>query len=270
MNLEVFKNLLKQTQMQIYTAESGKECLEVLKQETFDLIFLDHMMPEMDGIETFCEIQNNKLCEEVPIIMLTANALIGDREKYIKQGFKDFVSKPIIPKKLDKIILQYLPKELIIFEDNSEKRYEDLIEEEKNEEVYNYETKENELIFDSSNRLDELKQRISEIDFETGLMMSGEDESFYLELLDFFTKLPMKNELTQYLSDMNNKDYCIRVHGFKNSAYSIGAKELGDLAYELEKLTKEGFSEKVYVLQEDLFGRYDEICDKYNEIISNG
>lgn len=113
MNLRVFKSLLKKTQMQIYEAESGRECLDLVKQQSFDLIFLDHMMPEMDGIETLHEIKANNLCEGVPIIMLTANAIVGDKEKYIDEGFDDFLSKPIMPNELMEIVLHHLPEGLI-------------------------------------------------------------------------------------------------------------------------------------------------------------
>lgn len=113
LNLKVFKHLLKQTQIQIYEAGSGRQCLSMLREQHFDIVFLDHMMPEMDGIETFEIIKSEKLCENVPVIMLTANAIMGDREKYISLGFNDFLSKPIIIEKLEQMILDYLPKKLI-------------------------------------------------------------------------------------------------------------------------------------------------------------
>ncbi len=114
MNIKVFKALLKKTQMQISEAISGKECLELVKQEAFDLIFLDHMMPEMDGIETLHEIRNNNLCEGVPIIMLTANAIVGDKEKYLSEGFDDFLAKPIMLEELERMILHHLPEEFFV------------------------------------------------------------------------------------------------------------------------------------------------------------
>ncbi len=119
-NCKVFSSLLKKTQMQITELQSGKECLELLKQQSFDLIFLDHMMPGMDGIETFHAIQEDKLCENVPIIMLTANAIVGDREKYISIGFTDFLSKPIMPADLHKMILHYLPEEMVNWTEEKE------------------------------------------------------------------------------------------------------------------------------------------------------
>ena len=111
MNLKVVKGLLKETQIQIDTAASGRQCLERVKTTRYDVIFLDHMMPEMDGIET---LQNMKLLKdnlnrEVPVIMLTANAIVGAKEEYIQAGFTDYLTKPIQETELLTMLLKYLP-----------------------------------------------------------------------------------------------------------------------------------------------------------------
>lgn len=114
MNRVVFRSLLKQTKVQVYEAASGYECLSLVEKEHFDIIFLDHMMPGMDGIETFHRIKEGEnLCKDVPVIMLTANAVSGVREAYIKEGFTNFLSKPISPSQLEKMTKSYLPKELV-------------------------------------------------------------------------------------------------------------------------------------------------------------
>ncbi len=113
MNRMVFAAILEPTMMQVTEAESGKECLELVKREKFDIIFLDHMMPEMDGIEVLHIIKEQKLCEDTPIIVFTANAIAGDRERYLEEGFDDFISKPIMPERLDEVILRYLPSRLV-------------------------------------------------------------------------------------------------------------------------------------------------------------
>ncbi len=117
MNRMVFKGLIKKTKIQIEEAENGLECLEILKDKSFDIIFLDHMMPDMDGVETLENIREKKLCEGVPIVMLTANAIVGDKEKYLNMGFDDFLSKPIIPEVLDGMLVKYLPENKIINEE---------------------------------------------------------------------------------------------------------------------------------------------------------
>jgi len=114
MNIRVLKALLKQIRVQIDEAMSGKECLALADQNTYDLIFLDHMMPEMDGIQTLHIMREKKLCENTPVIMLTANAIVGDRERYLAEGFDDFVSKPVIPQALNEVLLKYLPEEKIL------------------------------------------------------------------------------------------------------------------------------------------------------------
>lgn len=246
MNRKVVRGLLKQTQIQIYEAESGRECIEMVEKQSFDLIFLDHMMPEMDGIETLHIIRDRKLCEGVPIIMLTANAIVGDREKYISEGFDDFLSKPVMPEKLDKIILCYLSEKCKINENNDNVNKQ--------------------LSQEHGNKLSQLRERLPEINFESGLEICGQDEDFYLELFQMFTEMPVKEELMKFNEEKDYKNYCIRIHGFKNNAYNIGAKAMGDLAYEMEKLTKEGFPQEVDILQKHLFDEYDNVCRIYNDV----
>ncbi len=113
-NIKVLKGLLKKNKIQTEEALSGKECLALAERNTYDLIFLDHMMPEMDGIETLHIMKERKLYENVPVIMLTANAIVGDRERYLAEGFDDFMSKPVIPQTLNEVLLKYLPKEKIL------------------------------------------------------------------------------------------------------------------------------------------------------------
>lgn len=240
MNLKVFKGLLKPTKIKVSMAESGNECIELMKKNNYDIVFLDHMMPEMDGIETLKEIKKQNLCEGTPIVMLTANAIVGDREKFLKEGFDDFISKPIYVDKLDKIIMKYLPEKLLV-----------LKSEEKNIISQNKEIKD----IVTADITDNL-----EINANIGLATCGGDVEFYLELLHDFTELPIKEELENYLKKNDYKNYCIRVHGFKSTSYSIGAKGLGDFAYMIEKKTKEGFPKEISDLQKELFTKYDLVC----------
>jgi len=113
-NIKVLKGLLKKNKLQADEALSGNECLALVEQNVYDMIFLDHMMPEMDGIKTLQIMKEKKLCENIPVIMLTANAIVGDRERYLAEGFDDFVSKPVIPQVLNEVLLKYLPEEKIL------------------------------------------------------------------------------------------------------------------------------------------------------------
>jgi signal transduction histidine kinase/CheY-like chemotaxis protein len=114
-NIAVFKGLLKKTGIKIDSAENGKEGIRLCIENKYDIIFLDHMMPGMDGIETLNELKekypDNKN-NETPVVCLTANAISGAKEKYVEAGFTDYLSKPIDPQKLEELIFSYLPEGL--------------------------------------------------------------------------------------------------------------------------------------------------------------
>ena len=115
--------------------------------------------------------------------------------------------------------------------------------------------------------IEQIGERLPDINLETGMATCSGDADFYLELLSDFAELSIKEELVQYYADGDFKNYNIRVHGFKNSAYSIGAKALGDLAYEMEKMTAKSFPIEIEMMQKHLFGQYDRICRCYKEIV---
>ncbi|MBQ6887249.1 MAG: response regulator [Lachnospiraceae bacterium] len=118
-NLKVAVGLLKTLQVVADTAESGRECIEKIQNQEYDMIFMDHMMPEMDGIETTRHIRNMKgdYYKNVPIIALTANAVNGAKEMFLEEGFQDFVSKPIDMEQLCNCIKKYA-KNIIILQEN--------------------------------------------------------------------------------------------------------------------------------------------------------
>ena len=257
MNLKVFCGLLKHTKMKIFEAESGRSCLELLEKQKVDLIFLDHMMPEMDGIETLHVMKERRLCEKIPVIMFTANAIIGDKEKYLQEGFRDFLSKPVLSEKLEELLYKYLPQELFVKEEVVNK--ESAVQEEP---AVSAETAGEDLSIP-----EEIKKLVPELNISAGMATSCGDEEFYLEILGDFVNLPIKKELQQYWEQSDHHNYCIRIHGFKNNAYSVGLREQGDIAYDMERLTREGFSEEVSVLQKQLFEKYDAFCAAYHAVV---
>ena len=109
-NRKVFKGLLKNTELIIDEAESGPESINMVRKNKYDLIFMDHMMPDMDGIETFHKMKElpDNMSIDAPVVMLTANAVMGAQEVYISEGFDDFLPKPIIPEKLEEMIKKYI------------------------------------------------------------------------------------------------------------------------------------------------------------------
>ncbi len=121
MNLEVIDGLLIDTGISITMAESGRECLDILRDKKFDIIFLDQMMPEMSGAQTLAEIKKEHLADETPIIALTADAIVGARENYIKEGFTDYLSKPVMYKALEAIMIKYLDEKLVKTQEDIQK-----------------------------------------------------------------------------------------------------------------------------------------------------
>ncbi len=120
MNLEVITGLLEETHISVTCAMSGPQCLECLQKESFDVIFLDQMMPQMSGIQTLKVIKDEDLAKGAPVIALTADAIVGAREIYIREGFADYLSKPVMYEDLENLLFKYLPADRIESEDESE------------------------------------------------------------------------------------------------------------------------------------------------------
>ena len=219
MNLTVFKSLIKQTRVQVDTANDGDEGLLLAQEKKYDIIFLDHMMPGKDGIETLHELkkQESGPNRNTPVICLTANAISGAREQYIEAGFNDYLTKPIDTDKLEEMLLTYLPQEKM---------------QEAGEEVM---VQENEEIPESLAPL----QGAEWLDMRIGIKNSGSVEA-YLPLLKIFYESIDETEqaIEGFYAERNIKDYTIKVHALKSSARIIGAQEFGEEAQLLENAGK--------------------------------
>lgn len=240
-NLKVFVNLLKYTRVNIDVAESGKDCLALIARNEYDLIFLDHMMPEMDGIETLHRMKElpESKCERTPVIALTANAITGAKEMYLKEGFDAFLPKPINPDKLEQMILRLLPRYLLKFD----------AEEELLEEVALTEGVKGEPEEDGT----ELPM-IDGIDWSYGLMHLPDRELLLDTVKDFYKALTLEADaLDRFFSECKENpealvQYRIKVHAMKSAANLIGAVMLGGMAKRLENAAAEGDVEKIEVM----------------------
>ena len=211
MNRKVFINLLKRTKLKISEAESGMECIEKTEAEKFDIIFMDHMMPEMDGLETLRRIKANhdNLNRYIPIIALTANAVVGAKEFYLNAGFNGFLSKPIDPEKLEKTIASNLNCELMsqIPEGDTDSNAELPV--------------------------------INGIDWGYAMLHFG-DRDALTETLQMFSAAAKSDaaELDGYYRDImgggSPESYRVKVHSMKSSAALIGIIQLTGMAMELE------------------------------------
>ena len=215
MNLKVAKGLMKKMKVIPDLAGSGQEAIEKIKKKHYNIIFLDHMMPGMDGLETLKQIKKGSLIEEdTAVIALTANAISGAREMYISEGFSDYLSKPINPVELEDILEEYLPEGRYTFSSNIQKA------------VGNTFT-----------------DKLSEMGFNVkkALAFCMNDTDFYREMLETFvlSEGEKKRDIESSFNAKNWNDYRIQVHALKSSAKTIGADNLSGMALKQENAAKE-------------------------------
>ena len=230
-NLTVIKGLLKQTRLTVDTALSGKECLEMIKEAHYDVIFLDYRMPEMDGLETFRRMRSNANHPnaDTPVIVLTANVVSGAREKFLQEGFDDYLAKPIDSRKLESMLVQFLPKEKVFLSGEGDGDRDEGGD-------------------DGSGVLAGLSQ-IPELDTDIGIARCGSEEA-YLEVAQiYFDTIPQKQaDISDCLGKEDWENYTIHVHALKSSSRIIGDMALGDAA---EKLEMAGDARDIATIQRD-------------------
>jgi len=217
LNLVVFKGLLKQTQMQIDTANDGDEGISMSQAKKYDIIFLDHMMPGKDGIETlkYMKAMPDNPNLETPVISLTANAISGAREEYLAAGFQDYLTKPVDSTKLESLLLQYLPQEKV------------RVRQAGTEDVTAEETKET--------ILPVWLHELEGIDAQEGIGHCG-SETAYLDTLKVFAEAALSGikDIEGYFQNEDWQNYTIKVHALKSTARIIGAKLLSEMAKRME------------------------------------
>lgn len=208
MNLKVFTMLLKNTGLQIDTAESGSQCLALVKKNVYHMIFLDHMMPEMDGVETLAQLrQLPEFSMETPVIMLTANAILGAREEYLSKGFRDYLAKPVQSAELEKMLAEYLPKEFLCGD--------------------------NQVSAEES-----WKNVLSFLNVENGIHYSAGNKELYVEMLHLFLEEQWCESLEELYQKKDWTNYKIKAHALKSTSRSIGADRLSEVAKQLETAAK--------------------------------
>ncbi len=241
-NRKVFVNLLKETRVQIDEAGSGTDCLDMVRQKAYDVIFLDHMMPDIDGIEVLHRMRSwnhSYPCENTPVIALTANAIVGAKEMYLSVGFDAFLSKPIMPDKLEQLLLQLLP------ENKVEQAGECLGISESAMSTY-------------TDSLDELPN-IPGIKWDYAMLHTKDVGILWNTIVDFYTVSDTEGEVLSQLyqalstnptyesNDIETlRQYRIKIHSLKSSANMIGATLLGSVAEWLESAAKEERLEDIH------------------------
>ncbi len=259
MNLKVAKGLMKNLGVVPELASGGKEAVNKVRNKHYDIILMDHMMPEMDGIEALKVIKEEYLLDEnTVVIALTANAISGAKEMYIAEGFSDYLSKPMNPKELEAMLVKYLPEECIKYVDATE-----------TVETGNSDGSEtDETVSDSSDDAipeafnEELRQ-LSEsgINIKSALEYCMNEWDFYKEMIESFISLEpeARETIKSCYEDKNWSEYEVHVHSLKSSAKTIGAVKLSEMALEQEMASKDLDVDTINAGYEALMAEYSAV-----------
>ncbi len=248
MNLSVMKGLLKRTKVQVDLVKSGAECLQLAKQKAYDIILMDHMMPEMDGVEALKRLREDVSGknQQTVVIALTANAVAGCREMYMKYGFNDYISKPVQAEHLEEMLLQYLPESCVQRTDPIDKEA------------------------DSKNKKEEKGDMdYLEIDKELGLSYCSGMEDLYIEICSMFLEqveeyLP---QLKEFYDSENWEKYAVTTHAIKGNSLNIGAKNFSELSLQHELAGKEDNAEFIKANYEEYITTLNALVAKVKEMV---
>ncbi len=255
MNLKVAIGLLEPLQLQIDTAANGKQAVKKIQENQYDIVFMDHMMPVMDGVEATRIIRQlgGTYYEKLPIVALTANATTEARENFRKNSLNDFVAKPIKFSEICKCIRRWLPAEKVLIGKSSTAEKAAVV----NESVSKGDTASEELVIEG-------------LDVAAGIENSGTRELFISLLGDFYKLIDQKStKVEKCLADGMLRDYTIEVHALKNTARMIGALELSERFYQLEQLGNANEQEMLEKLTPDvitLYRSYKPILEPYGRM----
>ena len=246
MNCKVFCGLLKETGLEIDTAFSGREALNRCQNKKYNIIYMDHRMQNMDGIECLHELRSmDTPNNDTPVIILTANAISGMREMYMEEGFDDYLSKPIEVKYLENSIRKYASDWLV--ETVKDNKTESVIKENKAESP--------QISF---------QEKYPELNVNLGLMYCMNDEDFYQEMLKEYAGGDKSNVLKECLASGNYSDFGTFVHAVKSTSLNIGAEHLSEKAKRLENAAKELDIQYIHSNFDEFLLEYESLIKKIN------
>ena len=249
-NLLVIANLLKETRIKIDTAGSGRECLDKCSQQKYDLILMDHMMPEMDGVQTFEKLHGDKSSPnfETPVIMLTANALAGMREQYMDVGFADYVSKPVRGAKLEDAIRRNLPESLI-------KPASPEIPAE--------------AVSTEPSGFADICGAVPELNVNAALQYCCGSAELLNDLLHDFTENDHFSDLKAAFEEKRWEDYRRHAHSLKSTSLMIGLTGLSERARASELALKGGCTEFAELNHDSLIEEYSALLGKIKDYLKD-
>ena len=244
MNLIVSSGMLRRYGMIVTTCESGQEAIDLCRQNEYDVIFMDHMMPVMDGVEAMRRIRSEQTRSKIitPVIAFTANAVSSAREMFRQAGFDGFVAKPVDMVELERVLKRVLPPALVVANSNQPPK-----------EDY------------SGIAPDDIFDRLKAIgvDTDTGMYYSQNDAEFYKTLLNQYVQesTAKKKTMEESLALGNLGDYAIQVHSIKSTSKMIGEMNLSEMAKELEEAAKRGDRAFVDKSHDAMLAVYERLLD---------
>ena len=280
MNLMVARGIFQRYGMTVSVAESGMQAIEMCRQNAYDIVFMDHMMPGMDGVEAMKRIRTDALRgkRDLPIIALTANAVSTAKEMFISEGFDGFVSKPVELTELERVMKKVLPPNVIVYVKDGECLAENTGESKTGETTFGTEKSQKTDLAASGTgesktagageklgNEETFEDRLSEygINVQKGLHYCQGDVSLYRELLIQFAKdAPEKYIKTNaYLQDKAYGDYAVIVHAIKSTSKMIGEDDLSEKSRMLEMAAKEGKGEVLMEAHSGMMAEYVRIAE---------
>lgn len=247
MNLAVVEGLLKETKIQITSVKSGKACIEYVRNNHYDVILLDHMMPGLNGVDTLKKIQEENLAPDTPVIALTANAVSGAREMYFDYGFHDYLAKPISGDKLEKAMLHWLPEDKV-----------------------HPVTKEEKAVLKSFKNVPEVKESQmvgakspleTVLDIETAMTYSANGMEGVMANLHLYLENVenTRGNLSVTYREEAYKEYGIYAHALKSNSTTVGAIALAELAKAMELAGESEDGNYIKVHHEQMMQLYDSV-----------
>ena len=249
-NLKIVVGLAKNTKLQIDTALSAAEGLKLIRQHSYQLLLIDHMMPEMDGIEMLQHVKtmDGGIYKDIPAVAITANALSGAKQTYLDAGFCGYLSKPIDPERFEQIIKDNLPQEYVT--ECGDGNGDTATEGQKTD--------------GTSDPKQEEEWSIPGIDIAKALSYIGGSRELYISLLQ--TYLDGSEERIRKLEECKNKEdifnYDITIHGLKGISASIGADSMAIAAAGLEEACKDPQTAMTYIQM-----NHDQVVSRYRELL---
>ena len=253
MNLKVAQNLLSLYEINAEVAESGEQALGMIKKNSYDIVFLDHMMPKMDGIEVIREIKAEHLLpESTPVIALTANAIIGAREMYLAEGFTGYLTKPIEKRELEKQLRKSLPE--------SKLQYREAPERKKRSEP---EPADDSFTFDEIIKIREI---CPDLNLAAGFGHCMDSREFWLDTLKGFVEADKSEELEKAFESKEAELYRITAHSIKSAAKTIGADVLSEQARMLEFAARDGDTGYIASHHEEFIKAYRKLIEEIGRV----